>query len=165
MRHHLTLRDGATLVVRPLGAGDRAAIEAAVARLSPTSRYLRFASPKPRLTKADLDHLLDVDHHDREALLAVDPRTGEGVAVARYVAMPGAPDAAELAVTVADAWQGRGLGGALVRLLIERAREEGFSHLHAVTLGENRRAVRMLRSGGFTHVATGGGLTELEYDL
>jgi RimJ/RimL family protein N-acetyltransferase len=163
VRHLLRLADGATLLVRPLTAGDRDALDAAVARLSPTSRLLRFAAPKPRLTKADLDRLLDLDHHDREAVVAVDPGTGEGVAVARYAAMPGEPRTAEIAVTVADAWQGRGLGAALTEMVVARAREEGFARLHAVAMGENRRAVRMLRAGGFTHVRTGSGLTE--YDL
>jgi RimJ/RimL family protein N-acetyltransferase len=165
MRHLLTLSDGATLVVRPLTERDRDALEAAVMRLSPTSRLLRFAAPKPRLTKADLDRLMDLDHHDREALVAVDPASGEGVAVARYAAMPGEPGVAELAVTVADAWQGRGLGGALTQLVIDRARDEGFGRLLAIALGENRRAVRMLRRGGFTHLRTGSGLTELELRL
>lgn len=165
MRHLLTLRDGATLLVRPLTAEDRDALDAAVARLSPTSRLLRFHAPKPRLTKADLDRLLDLDHHDREALIAIDPATGQGVAVARYGAFPDEAGAAELAVTVADAWQGRGLGGALTRMVIERAREEGFAHLRAVAMGENRRAVRMLRAGGFAHRHMGGGLVELELDL
>jgi RimJ/RimL family protein N-acetyltransferase len=165
MRHLLTLADGATLVVRPLTERDRDALEAAVMRLSPTSRLLRFAAPKPRLTKADLDRLLDLDHHDREALVAVDPATGDGVAVARYAAMPREPDVAELAVTVADAWQGRGLGGALTALVIDRARDEGFGHLRAIALGENRRAARMLRAGGFRHLHTGSGLTEFELGL
>jgi RimJ/RimL family protein N-acetyltransferase len=162
MRHLLTLPDGTTLVVRALEARDRDAFDAAVARLSPTTRLLRFAAPKPRLTKADLDRLLDLDHHDREALVAVDPQTGEGVAVARYAAVPGEPVTAELAVTVADAWQGRGLGGALTRMVLDRAREEGFAHVHALTMGENVRAQRMLRGHGFTHVRTGSGLSEYE---
>jgi RimJ/RimL family protein N-acetyltransferase len=165
MRHLLTLPDGTTLVVRALEARDRDALEAAIMRLSATSRLLRFAAPKPRMTKADLDRLLDLDHHDREALLAVDPATGEGIAVARYAAVPGEPGVAELAVTVADAWQGRGLGGALTALVIERAREEGFGHLHAITMGENRRAARMLRAGGFRHLGTSTGLSEFRLDL
>jgi RimJ/RimL family protein N-acetyltransferase len=165
MRHLLTLADGTALVVRPLEGHDRDALEAAVARLSPTTRLLRFAAPKPQLTKADLDRLLDVDHHDREALVAVDPQTGEGVAVARYAAVPGEPGTAELAITVADAWQGRGLGGALTRMVLECAREEGFARVHALTMGENVRAQRMLRGHGFAHVQTTSGLSEYERGL
>jgi RimJ/RimL family protein N-acetyltransferase len=161
----LTLRDGTVVLVRPLERRDRAALEAAIARLSPTTRLLRFAGPKPRMTKAELDYLLDVDHHGHEALLAIDPVTRDGIAVARYVALRDEPDAAEIAVTVADDWQGRGVGTALTDLLIARAREEGFGHLRAIAMGENRRAVRMLRRGGFRTVSAGGGLVELDLDL
>ena len=161
----LALPDGATLVVRPLERSDRAVLERAVAQLSDTSRYLRFAAPKPRLTKAELDHLVDLDHHDREALLAYDAVTGEGVAVARYVAVRGEPAAAEIAVTVMDAWQGRGVGTALTAMLLDRARAEGVQRLRAVTLGENRRAQKMLRRGGFKPVTASGGLVEFELQL
>jgi GNAT superfamily N-acetyltransferase len=161
----LMLADGTRLGVRPLEPTDRAALESAVARLSPTSRYLRFAAPKPRLTKTDLDQLLSVDHHDHEALLAYDPATGEGVAVARYVRLRDEPDAAELAVTVLDDWQGRGVGTALTALLVERARAEGLSRLRAITLAENRRAVSMVLRRGFVPYVSGGGLVESELAL
>src|ERR1700759_1148718 len=101
----LVLRDGARLLVRPLEPTDRAVLAEPVTRLWETTRYLRFAAPKPSLTKAELDALLDVDHHDHEALLAIDALTRDGVAVARYVRLRDEPDAAEIAVTVADAWQ------------------------------------------------------------
>src|SRR4051812_9430235 len=161
----LVLRDGTRLVVRPLEPTDRDALAEAVNRLSETTRYLRFAAPKPRLTKADLDALLDLDHHDREALLAIDPLTRDGVAVARYVRLRDEPDAAEVAVTVADAWQGRGLGTLLTALLIERARAEGVVRLRAVTLDENHRARRMLKTGGFHAHDREGALVSFERPL
>src|SRR4051812_41430722 len=161
----LTLQDGTVLLVRPLESEDRELLDAAVAKLSPHSRYLRFAAPKPRLTKADLDQLLDVDHHDREALLAIDPSNAEGIAVARYAPVPGAPHVVEVAVTVTDAWQGRGLGTLLTALLVERAREEGVVALRAVTLAENIRAFAMLSRGGFHRVARDGAMVEFELSL
>src|SRR5919202_1965689 len=108
----LTVRDGAVVEVLPLEHSDRAELAAAVGRLSAETRYLRFAAAKPRLTERELDHLTDLDHHGREALLAIDPRTRNGVAVVRYVEVPGEPDVVEVAATVADEWQRRGLGGA-----------------------------------------------------
>src|SRR5437764_5945508 len=161
----LVLRDGARLMVRPLEPTDRAALAEAASRLSVTTRYLRFAAPKPRLTKADLDALLDVDHHDHEALLAIDPETRDGVAVARYVRLRDEPGAAEVAVTVADAWQGRGLGTALTALLIDRARAEGVLRLRAVTLDENERARRMLQAGGFHPHRRDGALVGFQREL
>jgi hypothetical protein len=75
----LKLRDGRVVDVRPLERCDRALLEAAIRRLSDESRYLRFGTPKPRMTERELDGLVNVDHHAREALLAIDPFTGRGV--------------------------------------------------------------------------------------
>jgi RimJ/RimL family protein N-acetyltransferase len=165
MRRVLTLPDGSALLVRPLERTDRDALERAIARLSPTTRHLRFAAPKPRLTSAELDHLVDVDHRRHEALVAYDPATGRGVGVARYVALRDEPGAAEIAITVTDAWQGRGVGTALTALLVDRAREEGYTRLRAVALGENRRVARLLRRHGFRASFAGGGLVDFELDL
>ena len=118
----LTLPDGRVVQVRPLEPHDRAGLAAAVSRLSDQTRYLRFATPKPRLTERELDFLLDVDHHSHEAILALDPSTGHGVAVVRYVEVSGEPEAVEIAATVADDWQGRGLGRALLEQLASRTR-------------------------------------------
>jgi len=71
----LTLRDGRVVDVRPLERGDRQGLAAAVRRLSDQTRYLRFATAKPRLTKRELDFLVDVDHHRHEAIVAIDPTT------------------------------------------------------------------------------------------
>jgi RimJ/RimL family protein N-acetyltransferase len=158
----LRLRDGTTLLARALEARDRAALAAGVARLSPDSRHLRFGTPKPRLRPVELDRLLDLDHHEREALVAYDPVSGRGLAVARYAGFPGEPGVAELALTVADEWQGRGLGPALLELLRERAAEEGIRRLRASAIGDNRRAVKVARRAGATVVSAGGGLVELE---
>jgi GNAT superfamily N-acetyltransferase len=160
----LTLRDGGVVEVRPLERTDRAEIAAAIGRLSDQSRYLRFATPKPRLSERELDYLVDVDHHDREALVAIDPLTGHGVAVVRYARVPDEPDAVEVAATVADEWQGRGLGGALLAALTERARDEGHAALRASTLAINHRSISMLRSAGFRACSCGGG-TLREYEL
>jgi RimJ/RimL family protein N-acetyltransferase len=154
-----------TVEIRPLERDDRAGLAAAVERLSPRARYLRFASPKPRLTERDLDRLTDIDHHQREALLAIDPRTREGIAVARYAELPGEPGVVDVAVTVGDAWQGRGLGSALLARLLARAREEGHRAARADVLAENAGSRAMLRSAGFHGRGSTGGLLELELPL
>jgi GNAT superfamily N-acetyltransferase len=81
-----------------------------------------------------LAYLTEVDHHDHEALVAFDDCSSEGVGVAWYVRVDGAT--AEAAVTVADDWQGRGLGTALTSMLAERALEEGIDRFTAVVLAE-----------------------------
>src|SRR5919201_5885175 len=107
----------ANLRVRALEPTDRQALLDGFERLSPTSRYMRFAGPKPRLTGADLRSLLDIDHRDREALVAYERASRRPVAVARYVRLAVEPSVADVAITVVDAWQGRGVGARLLRLL------------------------------------------------
>jgi GNAT superfamily N-acetyltransferase len=106
---------------------------------------------------------VDVDHHAHEALLAIDPLTGRGVAVVRYVQLPGECGVVELAATVADDWQGIGLGSALLARLTQRARDEGRSAFRAYVLAVNSRAIAMLRRGGFRGRPGAGVL--LEYEL
>lgn len=165
MSSRLTLHDGRVVGVRPLARSDREGLAAAVSRLSDESRYLRFATTKPHLSERELDHLVDVDHHRREALLAVDPSTGRGVAVVRYVEVSGEPGVVEVAATVADGWQGQGLGRALLTQLATRARQEGCSALRASVLAGNRRSIAMLISAGFTPRSSSGVLREYELAL
>ena len=161
----VTLRDGHVVAMRPLEPGDREGLAAAVRRLSPETRYLRFASPKPHLTKRELDFLLDVDHHRHEAILATDPATARWIAVVRYVEVAGEPGVVEIAATVADDWQGHGLGPALLAQLTQRAREEGHSAIRASVLATNRRSIAMLIRAGFAPRKTQGTLREYERPL
>jgi GNAT superfamily N-acetyltransferase len=158
----LQLRDGRVVDVRPLERCDRALLEAAIRRLSDESRYLRFGTPKPHIPGRALDRLVGVDHRDHEALLAIDPPTGRGVAVARYVQVPGESGVVELAATVADDWQGIGLGSALLARLTQRALDEGHSAFRAYVLACNRPAIAMLRRAGFRARQRTGALIEYE---
>ncbi len=80
------------------------------ARLSDASRQMRFLTKKKELFPAELRYFTDVDHHDHEALGALDHAGGRGVGIARYVRDTEDPQAAEIAVAIVDDWQGRGLG-------------------------------------------------------
>jgi GNAT superfamily N-acetyltransferase len=75
----------------------------------------------------------DLDLRDHEAMIALD-ESGEGVGVARYVRNNPPPDTAEVAVTVVDGWQGRGLGTLLLQAISARARR-GRPHVHGVDAG------------------------------
>jgi GNAT superfamily N-acetyltransferase len=154
----------ASLTIRPIGPEDRHALATAFERLSPESRRKRFLAPKDELTARELDYLTDVDHRTHEALVALD-REGEIVAVARYATWTTRPCAADFAVTVADAWQGRGLGSALALRLVERARDHALTTLTATTLWENGGARRMLKRLGFQVSGHGGGLLDFELRL
>jgi len=151
--------------VRPLEPSDRAGLAALFNRLSPESRHRRFLGPKPRLSERELTYLTSVDHRWHEALAAVDQRDGSIVAVARYARVPERPGAADSALAVADDHQGQGIGTALIRCLISRARVNGFSVLTASTLWDNRPARKLLRRVNFQARASQGSVIELELKL
>jgi len=122
------LRNGSRVLVRPVGPDDKPLFVAGFARLGEESRYRRFLAAKKRLSDDDLAFFTEVDHHGHEALGAVDPTTGEGLAVARYLREPARPDVAEAAIAVIDDWQKRGLGTVLLERLAIRAHDEGITH-------------------------------------
>ena len=140
------LRDGSTVVVRPIEPGDKELLRRGFDRLGFESRYRRFLSPTPRLTQSQLRYLTEVDHHDHEALIALDPVPGEALGVARYVRT--GPETAEFAVTVVDDWQRRGLGSALLELLTGRARDEAITHFSALLLAGNEEMLQLLHRLG-----------------
>ena len=152
------------LLIRSIQAGDSARLAAAFDGFSDRTRYLRFLGPKPRLTAAELRYLTDVDQHRHVALAAVGP-TGAFVGIARYAMAPGDEDTADVAVVVADEWQGRGVGTQLMRELVARAAANGIPKLTATTLHENPGARALLRRVGFRTASIGGGDVELELEL
>jgi nucleotide-binding universal stress UspA family protein/GNAT superfamily N-acetyltransferase len=159
----LTLRDGTRLIVRPIAPEDREQLREGFERLSPESRYRRFFSPVPRLSERHLDYLTDVDHHDHEALVAVEASSGRGVGVARYVRTD--EQEAEPAMAVADDWQGRGVGGHLLMALADRAREEGIVRFRAPVLASNQDALTVLGRLGPTQATRVGSEVDLRIDL
>jgi GNAT superfamily N-acetyltransferase len=143
-----TLRDGSRVAVRPVKPSDATLLVRGFERLSDESRYRRFLSSMPELSEAMVRYLTDVDHHDHEALVALDADRGEGVGVARYVRDSADPTRAEAAVTVVDDWQGRGVGTLLLELLAGRAREEDITRFTALMLASNDEMMELLESLG-----------------
>jgi nucleotide-binding universal stress UspA family protein/GNAT superfamily N-acetyltransferase len=159
----VTLADGARIEIRPIAPADRDELAAGFERLSPESRYRRFFGPMNELSSADLDRLTRVDHHDHEALVAVEPESGAGIAVARYVRT--GPDEAEPAVVVADDWQRRGVASALLDRLAARAIEEGVARFRAPVLAQNRSAIALLTRLGESETTRMGREVELVIEL
>jgi RimJ/RimL family protein N-acetyltransferase len=133
------LRDGSPVLLRQIRPEDRAALAEGVARLSPSSRYLRFQRAIETLSDEQLDYLTDVDHHDHEAIVALDRRHPErpGVGVARYVREPFEPTVAEAAITVADEYHGQGAGTVLLGALAARARAAGIEVFRSYVMDGN----------------------------
>lgn len=144
----VALPDGRTVRLRPIAAGDAEALRAGFAHLSDEARYRRFLTPTEHLTEQQVAYFVDVDHHDHEALVALDPRTGDGIAVARYIREAGHRDRAEFAAVVLDEWQGAGVGTLLCDRLADKARAEGILYATALVLAENDSMLGILRRLG-----------------
>jgi hypothetical protein len=106
----IVLRDGSRVRLRQGQSSDTQLLLRGFERLSSKSRYQRFLAAMPELSEASVRYLTDIDHHDHEAIAALDGETGEGIGVARYVRDPQRRDAAEVAVTVLDHWQKKASG-------------------------------------------------------
>ena len=140
------LRDGTPVLIRPLRADDREREEDFLARLSPGARRLRFLGTFSQVSPALVDRLMDVDYQDRVAFVALIHDNGRlrEIGVSRYSAA-GDGKQCECAVTVAEDWQGRGLGVLLMRHLIEVARRKGFARMFSIDASDNT-AMRDLAS-------------------
>ena len=154
--HHLDV------AVRQLVASDGPALVDAFSRLSPESRYRRFAVAKAELTHADLDRLTDVDPPRSDALGAFVGT--ELVGIAQY-ADGDAARGPELGILVVDEWQRHGVGSALAHRLIARARALRHPRLHAHVLADNRPGLRFIGRLGFRPAARDGAFVVHELDL
>jgi len=150
------LADGALVHVRHVRPSDERMLRAAFRELSARSRYQRFLGPVSELSDALWRYLCDVDGRDHVAYVALDGES-RAVAVARFVRQWMTPSSAEVAITVADAWQRRGLGGLLVALLVESARSSAVDAFVAYALPNNVGIRRLLARHGPLRVSVAGG--------
>ena len=145
---------------------DKPLLVAAWEAFGDESRYRRFMAAKPHLSMHDIEYFTEVDHVDHEAIAAVHPRTGAGLGVARYLRDPQRPDTAEAAVAVIDDWQGRGLGGLLLRRLSARATANGIRTFTASLLTENHSMLHLFERLGRVVVRDReGGTMEIDVEL
>jgi GNAT superfamily N-acetyltransferase len=157
--------DGVRLSIRPIRGDDKAALVKAFRHLSKDSVYKRFLAPVKRLTESELAYLTELDHEAHEALIA-ETELEELVGVARYVRDPDEPKQAEVAVTVQDEWQGRGVGTALLSMLARRAGDNGVERFTGVCLAGNREMLQLFDELGRSCRHTQrGGLIEVEVTL
>jgi EmrB/QacA subfamily drug resistance transporter len=161
----VVLRDGSAVLIRPVHSADAPLLADGFARLSDASRQMRFLTKKKELSPAELRYFTNVDHHDHEALGALDQADGRGVGIARYVRDTEDPQAAEIAVTIIDDWQGRGLGTELLAQLSDRARQEGIRCFTALVAADNPAVAALLQNMSAERVRYGPGTVEYEVAL
>jgi RimJ/RimL family protein N-acetyltransferase len=162
-RRPIVLRDGTEVQLHAMRPQDAGPLLQFHGGLSPETTYLRFFSVHPKLSEREVDRFTNVDHHDREALVAtVDDQI---VGIARFD-RAGTSDEAEVAFVIADTWQGEGLGTALIERLACRARDVGVSRFTAEVLPHNHRMLAVFRHTGWP-ITSGfrDGVVHLELEL
>lgn len=144
-----TLRDGSYVTVRAIGRGDRQLERKFIEGLSPASRHFRFMGTFKSPSEALLTQLTDIDSSVDAALIALtcDGAAQSEVGVARFCRQP--DGSAEVAVTVSDDWQRKGLGTILMQQLIEIARTRGIASLYSVDSAENSAMRELAEYLGF----------------
>jgi GNAT superfamily N-acetyltransferase len=128
--------------IRPLSPGDDDSLRAMLSRLSRETIDKRFHLPMPRVPEWMLTYLADVDHYDKEALVAlVGDEIGGHAMYARQEARE-----IEMAIVVEYRWQSRGIGRLLLECLAEEAGRRGIESFTGTVLGEYRDVLRFFSS-------------------
>ena len=151
------LPDGTDICVRPIRPEDAEIEQDFVQNLSPESKYFRFMQSVEKLTPLMLARFTQIDYDREMALVAViNQLTNDAriLGVARYISNPDR-QSCEFALTVADAWQRKGVGRQLMQRLMAVARDRGIDILQGEVLSHNTKMLRLCEQLGF-HVVHGG---------
>lgn len=161
-------RDGAEYRIRPIRAEDLQRERDFIMGLSEESRYTRMMCAMREPSAELLERFVHVDYHRDMAFVAVvgEHENERIIGVARYAGDKSGPDC-EFAVAVTDAWQARGVGAALTRLLFDYARTQGFHKLHGDVMVSNGRMVELVHWLGMKtqHSPNDGTLLEASREL
>src|SRR5437660_4206590 len=154
------LPSGQSLRVRPIRHDDGKLEEAFVRGLSLESRYQRMLSGGTKITPEWIDSMTHIDYHRHMAFAVTTVSRGaeQFVGVGRYVVDAATPNA-DVALVLADAWQGQGLGRRLLATLLEHAQTAGVREAVGVVLATNKAMLRLARSMGFGVIAEPGDAT------
>ena len=142
----LRLSDGRTVLIRPIVPADAEQLADAIRTADRDTVRRRFLGGPPHITPTLLAHLCVVDYRKRFALVAGEPRTGRGIALARYETT--ADGVADVAVAVDPEWRRAGLATALIELLAQAALDRGIHTFSAYYFAENRPVAALLGLAG-----------------
>ena len=140
------LPDGASILIRPIRADDKRMLEDGLRQLSDESVHRRFLTPKSSFSRTELRYLTEVDGRDHVALVAEYPGhpVRRLIAVGRFVRLHEDPEAADVAIVVADEWQRRGVGSVISDQLAAKARGLGIRDFTATMAADNVAAHKLM---------------------
>ena len=147
----LTLRDGRTVLLRPILPEDAALLQEGFSRLSTESVYMRFLETANALSDEQARRMAAVDYHDQMAFVGEIEEQGHKrlVVSARYSVIPDhTPRAAEVAIVVRDDYQSNGIGKAVMDRLIRYAAEHGVKMFTGTMHTSNQRILNFIARSG-----------------
>ena len=154
LEREIRLKDGSPLLLRAIRPDDAERERAFVAAMSDASRYSRFQHSVSALSPEMISRFTQLDYGREMALVTVDVATDTFVGVCRYFPFPDR-ESVEFAVAIADSWQGRGLGFAMMKSLIACAQDAGYKSMEGSVLPANQAMLHLTTKLGFL-AATGG---------
>jgi RimJ/RimL family protein N-acetyltransferase len=159
-----TLDDGASILVRPIRPEDAPRIKDGWKKLSQLARRRRFTDAAAELTDQMVDKLVHLDGSDHVAwgAMNLDKPAEPGIGVARYIRLNGDPEAADVAITIADAYQGRGAGFVLQACLHLTAYRSGIRTFFYDVASDNERIIKHLKLMGALHSGRADNIDRLE---
>ena len=141
----VTLRDGRSVLIRPIQPGDAPALAEAIESADADTIRRRFLGGRPRVTPELLGYLTTVDYASRFALVAVEPAGQRGVAIARYEPA-GQDGTADVAIAVTPGWRHVGLATELLRMLAQAAGERDIHTFTGAYLADNRPVTALINA-------------------
>jgi RimJ/RimL family protein N-acetyltransferase len=161
----VTLRDGRSVLIRPIQPSDAPALAEAIESADADTIRRRFLGGHPQVTPELLEHLTTVDYTSRFALVAVEPASQRGVAIARYEPA-GQDGTADVAIAVTPGWRDAGLATELLRMLAQAASERGIHTFTGTYLTGNRPVEALINEADEpAHQVTSRGIAEFSVPL
>ena len=147
---HVQTTMGVDLFVRPIRPEDAPLLVDLFDTMSPRSIYLRFFTPLKHLSQSMLVRFTQIDYDREIAMVALtgSPSQEKMISVARIISERNLKDA-EFSVVVADNWQGKGIGAALLKKCLSIARGHGLERVHGIVLAENTQMLALGKKLGF----------------
>ena len=147
-QRHIEVKDGQRVFVRPIRPEDEPLIHEFLHHVTPEDLRLRFFAPMKEFTHEFIARLTQLDYARAMAFVAFDEATGDLVGVVR-IHSDSIYESGEYAILLRSDLKGRGLGWALMQMIIEYARSEGLKVISGDVLAENTVMLAMCRSLGF----------------
>jgi acetyltransferase len=147
-QRHIEVKDGWRIFTRPIRPEDEPLIHEFLRHVTSHDLRLRFFAPIKEFSHEFIARLTQLDYARAMAFVAFDEATNEMVGMVR-IHSDSIYETGEYAILLRSDLKGRGLGWALMQLIIEYARSEGLKAISGDVLQENTTMLTMCRDLGF----------------